>query len=126
MTRGLLMRVGAGVVGWAAFARLEACATGGGRTVHARHKCWLLHELRPPPCATDHPRTLYRITPPASSATGPQRLSPFWLTPPRHLLFCTRAVGARCRRNVPTGGRRRLIRICCCRESAASVWCFGD
>ena len=110
MTRGLLVRVGAWVVGWATFARLEACATGeaGGRTVHARH------------------RGRGRHAPPASSATGPQRLSPFWLTPPRHLLFCTRAVGAQCRRNVPTRGRRRLIRICCSRESAASVWCFRD
>jgi hypothetical protein len=50
------------------------------------------------PSAADHPRTLYRITPPASSATGPRWLSPFWLTPPHHLSFCTRSIDARSRR----------------------------
>jgi len=45
MGRGLLMGVGAWVVGWAAFARLEACATGGrgGTTGHARHSGWGRH-----------------------------------------------------------------------------------
>jgi hypothetical protein len=93
---------GAGAIdaGWGLGDRLGRIRTPGG----VRHRGQGRHD------GARAPQRVGAARPPASSVNGPQRLSPFWLTPPRHLLFCTRAVGARCRRNVPTGGRRRFIR----------------